>query len=78
MPRQGKLPQFIEDRQQICNWPAVRELTASLDLPPGSRVKAFRFSFRIDYRIATWVETPVVITFVYASSSGAGLIIVIL
>jgi anaerobic magnesium-protoporphyrin IX monomethyl ester cyclase len=72
MPRQGKLPQFIADRLQTCSWPAVRELTANLDLPPGSRVKAFRFSFRNDYRIGTWVETPVVITFVYASSTGEG------
>jgi len=76
MPRQGKLPQFIEGRQQTCSWPAVRELAADLDLPPGSRVKAFRFSFRIDYRIGTGVETPVVITFVYASSTGAGLKII--
>jgi anaerobic magnesium-protoporphyrin IX monomethyl ester cyclase len=76
MPRQGKLPQFIAERRQTCGWPGGRELTAGQDLPPGSRVKAFRFSFKRDYRIVPWGETPVEITFVYASSMGGGLKII--
>jgi hypothetical protein len=73
MPRQGKLPQFIAGRQQTCSWPAVRELAANVDLPAGSRVKTFRFSFMNDYRMKPWGETPVLITFVYASKAGDGL-----
>jgi anaerobic magnesium-protoporphyrin IX monomethyl ester cyclase len=76
MPRQGKLPQLIEQRQQECSWPGVRDLTASMDLSPGSRVKAFRFSFRNDYRNRPWGATPAVITFVYASNAGEGLKII--
>lgn len=73
MPRQGKLPLFIAERPQACSWPGGRELTSGLDLPAGSRVKAFRFPFKRDFRISPWGVTPVDITFVYASCTGAGL-----
>jgi len=76
MPRQGKLPLVIAERSLTCAWPGGRELTAGMDLLPGSRVKAFRFSFRRDYRIRPWGETPVEITFFYVSSMGGGLKIV--
>jgi len=76
LPRQGKLPLFIAERSQTCAWPGGRELTTDMDLLPGSRVKAFRFSFKRDYRIRPWGETPVEITFVYVSSMGGGLKIV--
>ena len=76
MPRQGKLPLFIAERSLTCAWPGGRELTAGMDLLPGSRVKAFRFSFKRDYRSRPWEETPVEITFVYVSSMGGGLKIV--
>ncbi len=76
MPRQGKLPQFIEDRRQTCSWPGARDLPADLDLPPGSRVKSFRFSFGTDYRISPHEAIPVAITFVYASCVGDGLKII--
>jgi anaerobic magnesium-protoporphyrin IX monomethyl ester cyclase len=76
MPRQGKLPLFMAERPQTCGWPAVRELPDGMDLPPGSRVKAFRSSFRRDFRIRPWGESPVDITFVYASSTGGGLKII--
>jgi anaerobic magnesium-protoporphyrin IX monomethyl ester cyclase len=73
MPRQGKLPLFIAEQMQTCSWPGGRELTVGMDLPPGSRVKAFRFSFKRDYRSRPWGKTPVEITFVYASGAGQGL-----
>lgn len=73
MPRQGKLPMFIEEHRQACSWPGGRELTAGMDLPPGSRVKAFRFEFKRDYRIRPYGETPVEITFMYASGARQGL-----
>jgi len=77
MPRQGKLPQFITDRNQACSWPGGRELTSGLNLPPGSRVKAFRFTFKRDYRSRPWQQAAVELTFVYASSTGGGLTITI-
>jgi anaerobic magnesium-protoporphyrin IX monomethyl ester cyclase len=76
MPRQGKLPQFIADQRQACSWPGGRELTAGIDLATDSRVKAFRFAFKKDYRIKPWRETPAEITFIYASSTGTGLKII--
>jgi anaerobic magnesium-protoporphyrin IX monomethyl ester cyclase len=72
MPRQGKLPLFIEAQRQTCSWPGGRELPTGMELPPGSRIKAFRFTFIRDYRIWPWREAPVEITFVYASSAGGG------
>jgi anaerobic magnesium-protoporphyrin IX monomethyl ester cyclase len=78
MPRQGKLPLFIEDCRQECSWPGGRELTAGMDLPPGSRVKAFRFPFKRDYRIRPCGETPVEITFMYASGIKQGLKVIAL
>jgi len=78
LPRQGKLPLFIAERSLTCAWPGGRELTAGMDMLPGSRVKAFRFSFSRDYRIRPWGENPAEITFVYASSTGGGLKIIYL
>lgn len=76
MPRQGKLPSFISERSLTCSWPGARELATDLELPPGSRVKAFSFSFKRDYRIKPWQNSPVEITFVYASCMGGGLKII--
>jgi len=73
MPRQGKLPMFIVERRQACSWPGGRELTAGMDLPPGSRVKAFRFPFMRDYRVKPCGAAPVEITFMYASGARQGL-----
>jgi len=73
MPRQGKLPHFISEHAHACSWPAVRELTADMDLPHGSRVKAFRYTFMHDYRIEPWGNPGIEITFIYASSAGQGL-----
>jgi anaerobic magnesium-protoporphyrin IX monomethyl ester cyclase len=77
MPRQGKLPLFIEKCQKECSWPGGGELAAGMDLPPGSRVKAFRFPFKRDYRLKPWGETPLEITFVYASGAGRGLQVIV-
>lgn len=77
MPRQGKLPLFIAERQQACSWPGGRELAIDADLQPGSRIKVFRFSFNRDYRDAEWPDGPAEITFVYASVEGQGLRILI-
>jgi anaerobic magnesium-protoporphyrin IX monomethyl ester cyclase len=76
MPRQGKLPLFIANLQQNCSWPGGRELNVGREIPPGSRIKAFRFEFQKDYRTCPWGEIPVEITFVYASSKGGGLKVV--
>lgn len=76
MPRQGKLPRFIEERHRTCCWPGARELSAGIDLPPGSRVKAFRFTFKSDYRLHATEERSTEITFVYASCMGGGLKII--
>jgi anaerobic magnesium-protoporphyrin IX monomethyl ester cyclase len=72
MPRQGKLPLFIAEHRQTCSWPGGRELSDGMDLPAGSRVKAFRYSFKRDYRISPWGKIPVQITFVYVSGAGQG------
>jgi len=77
LPRQGKLPQFIEDRRLACSWPGLRELSGDTDLLPGSRVKAFRFMFRHDYRIRPWGGSQAEITFLYVSSAGQGLQVLI-
>ena len=76
MPRQGKLPLFIAERRQTCSWPGGHDLTHGINLPPGSRVKAFRFLFKRNYRSSPWGENPGEITFVYASSTGKGLKVV--
>ena len=67
MPRQGKLPQFIARHHLQCNWPGGRQSATALDLPPTPRVKAFRFTFKKDYRCMPWGDHPVEVTFVYAS-----------
>jgi hypothetical protein len=77
MPRQGKLPLFIDDRRQACSWPGAVDLAAARDLPPGCRVKAFRFTFKSDFRMNPWGELPAEITFAYASSPGGGLRIIV-
>jgi anaerobic magnesium-protoporphyrin IX monomethyl ester cyclase len=78
MPRQGKLPMFIAERSQACSWPGGRELTAGTDLPSGSRVKAFRFLFKRDYRISPCREATVEITFLYVSGARQGLKVIAL
>jgi anaerobic magnesium-protoporphyrin IX monomethyl ester cyclase len=78
MPRQGKLPFFITEHQQECSWPGGRELSAVMELAPGSRVKVFRFSFMRDYRSRPWGENSGAITFVYASGAGQGLKVITL
>ncbi len=77
MPRQGKLPLFIAERQQACSWPGARNLAGGTNLPPECRVKAFHFSFQRDYRTRPWGEKLAGITFVYASSAGSGLKVVV-
>ncbi|MBT1072308.1 B12-binding domain-containing radical SAM protein [Geobacter chapellei] len=76
MPLQGKLPAFIGDRQE-CAWPSRRELPDGLELPEGSRIKIFTFSFLKDYRGDKWQEGPAAVTFVYASVAGDGLRIIV-
>ena len=78
MPRQGKLPLFIAQRQQECSWPGVRTLAVTLDLPSDSRIKTFRFTFIRDYRTRPWSEKKTELTFVYASYPGGGLTIITL
>jgi len=70
MPRQGKLPSFIRERQQTCRWPSPRNLPARMDLSPDCRVKAFSFTFNRDYRSKPCGEFPVDFTFIYASCTG--------
>lgn len=73
MPLMGKLPAFVAGRQGDCAWPGRGELPAGLELPAGSRIKAFRFRFLRDYRAEAWGNGPASVTFVYASGAGRGL-----
>ncbi|KAA0891650.1 B12-binding domain-containing radical SAM protein [Oryzomonas rubra] len=73
MPLMGKLPSFAAEHQAECTWPALRDLPNPPDLPPDSRVKAFRCTFLRDYRNEEWKNGTVGITFVYASGAGRGL-----
>ncbi|MBC8017120.1 MAG: DUF4080 domain-containing protein [Verrucomicrobia bacterium] len=77
MPLIGKLPSFAAAWQQQCAWPGRAELPAGLDLPHGSRIKAFRYTFEKDYRDAAWQDGPAEITFVYASGEGRGLRVIV-
>ncbi len=73
MPLMGKLPSFAPTWHQQACWPKRTELPASLDLSAESRVKAFRSSFKRDYRLESPEEAPQEITFTYASQKGKGL-----
>ncbi|MDD2309788.1 MAG: DUF4080 domain-containing protein [Desulfuromonadaceae bacterium] len=73
MPLMGKLPSFATGQQGNCSWPALRDLPDDLELPPDSRVKAFRHEFGCDYRIEQESGEPTVMTFVYVSGAGRGL-----
>lgn len=76
MPLMGKLPSFASGRSADCAWPGRRELPEGVDLPDGSRVKAFRCSFMRDYRREPWGEGETTITFVYVAGPGRGLQVV--
>ncbi|HXE96238.1 MAG TPA: hypothetical protein VN642_07525, partial [Dongiaceae bacterium] len=73
MPLMGKLPSFAVGHQSDCSWPALRDLPGDLNLPPDSRVKAFRYTFLRDHRRGWCQESPATLTFVYISGSGRGL-----
>jgi anaerobic magnesium-protoporphyrin IX monomethyl ester cyclase len=73
LPLQGKLPDFIADRQQQCSWPGRRELALEPDQQAGCRIRAFRFDFENDHRSKSMASQPTTITFVYLSSAGRGL-----
>lgn len=72
MPLMGKLPAFASQRED-CFWPGRKELPAGLDMPDGSRIKAFRCTFEHDYRSTPWQSGPLSLTFVYISTAGSGL-----
>jgi anaerobic magnesium-protoporphyrin IX monomethyl ester cyclase len=76
MPLTGKLPDFAAAWQPQCTWPRRTDLLENLELPPDSRVKAFRFTFERDYRDAAWRDVSTEVTFIYASSEGQGLRII--
>ena len=78
MPLMGKLPSFAAERQNDCSWPSLRDLPDSLSLPPGSRVKLFRYEFRHDYRTEQESTEPTALTFVYISGAGRGLHVIVL
>jgi anaerobic magnesium-protoporphyrin IX monomethyl ester cyclase len=73
MPLMGRLPSFVVAQQSNCSWPALRDLPGSLELPPDSRVKAFRYKFISDYRAKKGNEGAAMITFIYVSGAGRGL-----
>lgn len=73
MPLMGKLPSFAAGQQYKCSWPALRDLPNGLTLPPGSRVKLFRYEFMSDYRRDNGHFEPVTLTFAYVSTAGHGL-----
>jgi hypothetical protein len=69
----GKLPTFAVEQQQACSWPPCRDLPGTVNLPPDSRVKAFRYEFLCDYRTDKVHEEPTTMTFIYVSGAGRGL-----
>lgn len=73
MPLMGKLPGFAVKHQSNCSWPATRDLPGNLELPPGSRIKSFRYEFKSDHRTEQGSSGPATITFVYVSGAGRGL-----
>jgi anaerobic magnesium-protoporphyrin IX monomethyl ester cyclase len=73
MPLMGKLPCFVVEHQNNCFWPATRDLPGNLELPPGSRIKSFRYEFKCDHRTGQRSSGPATITFVYISGAGRGL-----
>lgn len=73
MPLMGKLPSFAAEHRDNCSWPALRDLPNDLDLPPGCRLKAFRYEFMRDYRAGLENVGPATVTFVYVSGTGLGL-----
>lgn len=76
MPLMGKLPSFAVEQQSKCSWPALRDLPSSLEIPPDSRVKSFRYEFISDYRTGESSGGATTLTFVYISGAGRGLEIV--
>lgn len=70
LPRQGKLPSFMNGRESECRWPGGERSTSH----DGSRSRKFRFTFLRDYRTEPWGEYPVEITFLYTSAPGAHII----
>jgi anaerobic magnesium-protoporphyrin IX monomethyl ester cyclase len=75
MPLMGKLPAFAEEPGSHCAWPGRGDLPTGLDLPAGSRIKTFCYQFKRDYRTEPWTDRPAIITFVYASGAGRGLMV---
>ncbi len=73
MPLMGKLPGFIAAQQHNCSFPHLRDLPEHLELPPGSRIRSFRFQFICDHRTGQESTAPALLTFVYASGEGRGL-----
>ena len=73
MPLMGKLPSFAAAYRHDCAWPGGKELAGLRELPPDSRIKAFRCRFLRDYRSDRHERKPTVLTFVYISSPGRGL-----
>ncbi|MDD2271114.1 MAG: DUF4080 domain-containing protein [Desulfuromonadaceae bacterium] len=76
MPLMGKLPSFAVEQQSRCSWPALRDLPSTLELPPDSRVKSFRYEFISDYRTGENSGGATTLTFVYISGAGRGLQVV--
>ena len=76
MPQMGKLPDFAEKFKSVCAWPGKNELPEGLEFPGNSRIRTFRCSFSHDFRVQSWGEKLVTITFVYISGKGKGLSVV--
>lgn len=77
MPLMGRLPSFAVEQQSNCSWPALRDLPGNMELPPDSRVKAFRYEFISDYRAEKDNGGAATVTFVYVSGAGRGLQVLI-
>lgn len=74
MPLMGKLPLFVSHRQIHCGWPGRKNLPGKLERSSDSRVKAFSYIFKHDYRCKQWQQsTSMPLTFVYTSAAGQGL-----
>lgn len=84
MPVADKLPSFAKVRQKECLWLRAKDLALekkSLEeqnIPEGSRVKAFRYTFMGDYRSENSAPKSFTATFVYISAAGRSLQIVVI
>jgi len=73
MPLTGRLPSFMAKNQNHCLWPSLRDLPPNLELPTDSKIRIFRYTFKMDYLNREDQNGQKTVTFVYISAEGRGL-----